>query len=420
MKNVLVFSCGAIPAIDINIALRGNKEYKVYGASSYDDHGLYIYENYIGGVPFISAPSFISNFNEILRRYQIDLIIPLHEDMILFFQEHRDEIAATIVSSCYDTALLCRYKSKTYQALAGFDFVPIVYMEKDVDAYPVFVKKDDDQGARHAYKVENEAELRLYARQPDMIICEYLPGEEVTVDCFTDRHGALRLVNPRAADRILAGIDVHARRLSHDEEIQSIAERINTRILFRGPWFFQIKRDQKGRFKLLEIATRFAGAFSLTRCMDLNTPLLALRDFDNKDVQFDYNDIPIEADKMFIGRYSIANAYSRVVVDGVECLCIGECVDTFLMMFIYQCLNKRKPITLLCSDTQMAMQQLEEKHIATSVFSTIFVSGNDNSTVFEKAVFISRDEQRRIEVREKYGICCYEPTAIEALLDWRG
>lgn len=420
MKNVLVFSCGAIPAIDINIALRGNKEYKVYGASSYDDHGLYIYENYIGGVPFISAPNFIPEFNAILRRYQIDFIIPLHEDMILFFQEHRDEIAATIVSSCYETALLCRYKSKTYQALAGLDFVPVVYNENDVDVYPVFVKKDNDQGARHAYKVENEAELQLYARQPDMVICEYLPGAEVTVDCFTDRHGALRLVNPRAADRILAGIDVHARRLPHDEEIQSIAERINARIRFRGPWFFQIKRDQNGRFKLLEIATRFAGAFGLTRCMDLNTPLLALRDFDNKDVQFDYNDLPIEADKMFIGRYSIANEYNRVVVDGVECLCAGECVDTFLMMFIYQCLNKGKPIVLLCSDAQTAMCLLAEKHIAPSVFSAILESDKCTDTVFAKAVLISRDEQRRIEVREKYDICCYDSTAIEALLDWRG
>ena len=60
MKNVLVFSCGAIPAIDINFAMRGNKEYKIYGASSYDDHGLYVYENYIGGVPFLYEEDFLS------------------------------------------------------------------------------------------------------------------------------------------------------------------------------------------------------------------------------------------------------------------------------------------------------------------------------------------------------------------------
>ena len=226
MKNVMVFSCGSIPGIDINFALRGNDEYKIYGASSYDDHGIYVYENYIGNVPFIFEPDFIPRFNAILEQYHIDFVIPLHEDMILFFQQHINEIHAVVVSSCYETAVLCRYKSKTYEALKQFDFVPQTYQAKDVVEFPVFVKKDDDQGARHAYKVDNAGDLMLYAAQEKMIICEYLPGEEVTVDCFTDRHGKLRFVNPRAADRILAGIDVHARRLMNSAEIEEIAEKI--------------------------------------------------------------------------------------------------------------------------------------------------------------------------------------------------
>lgn len=420
MKNVLVFSCGAITAIDINFALRGNSEYKLFGASSYDDHGKYIYENYIGGVPFIYDPDFIPKFNEILRRYRIDFVIPLHEDMILFFQQHRDEIEATIVSSCYNTALLCRYKTKTYEALSGFDFVPRVYRAEEVTEFPVFVKKDNDQGARCAYKVDNAAELEFYAGRSDMVICEYLPGEEVTVDCFTDRYGALRLVNPRAADRILAGIDVHARRLPHNKEIQDIAEQINDRIRFRGPWFFQIKRAVNGKFKLLEIATRFAGAFGLTRCMDLNTPLMALRDFDNKDIEIDYNDSPIEADKMFIGRYTIPVEYNRVVIDGVDCLCVGRDVDTFFMMFLYQCVNKRKEIVLLCDDKKAVMKTLDEKRVCDSAFSRIVEKENFAVDDLKDSTFISRSERKRSRIRHEHGIFCYDPTAIEALLDWRG
>ena len=57
----------------------------------------------------------------------------------------------------------------------------------------------------------------------DMIICEYLPGEEVTIDCFTDKNRKLLFCNPRAADRILAGIDVHARRIALTDEIKYIA-----------------------------------------------------------------------------------------------------------------------------------------------------------------------------------------------------
>ena len=107
-----------------------------------------------------------------------------------------------------------------------YDFIPKVYKKEEVKNYPVFCKKDTDQGGRHAYKIENEDELKMYAKA-DMIICEYLPGEEVTVDCFTNKKRNLVFCNPRAADRILAGIDVHARRIDLTPEIKYIAESLN-------------------------------------------------------------------------------------------------------------------------------------------------------------------------------------------------
>ena len=414
MKNVMVFSCGAVPAVDINFALRGSGEYKVYGASSYDDHGIYVFENYIGNMPFLSDPDFLEKFNAVLEKYAIDFIIPLHEDMILYFQEHKDEIKAITVSSCYETALLCRYKSKTYKALEGCTFVPETYTREHVKHYPVFVKKDNDQGARHAYKVNNYEELCVYTESPNMIICEYLPGEEVTVDCFTDRHGVLRFINPRIADRILAGIDVHARRVGCGDEIRVIAEQINEKISFRGPWFFQIKKDKNDKYKLLEIASRFAGAFGLTRCMDLNTPLLALRDFDEKDIDISFNDAPIEADKIFIGRYSIPLAYHRVILDGEETLFINNQVDTFFMMFMYQCVNKGKEIVLVSQNEEKTRNRLRLSKISDELVTVV------KKTAYVDAVYISRDENHRKEVRSKYGLMCYHPSTVEALLDWRG
>lgn len=418
MKNVLVFSCGAIPAIDINFALRGNDEYRLYGGSSYDDHGIYVYENYIGNMPYTYQEDFIPKLNEILDTHKIDFIIPLHETMILTMQEHVDEIHAKVISSCYETALLCRYKSKTYAALKGLDFVPKTYSIESVDRYPIFVKKDDDQGARHAYRVDNYDELKLYASQENMIICEYLPGEEVTVDCFTDRHGKLCLCNPRVADRMLAGIDVHARRIMDEPDILRIAELLNQHIKFRGPWFFQIKKDAEGKFKLLEIATRFAGAFSLTRCMDINTPLMAIRDFDDKDVDFCFNDLPIEADKMFIGRYSIFFDYETVYVDGKTALFNDGVINPMMMMFLAQCKNQKKKIIYVSDSAENDLSQLYQYGIAPSMF---------NSTVHsqelldgEKAVLVSRNESLRNRLRRTSAFICYDPTAIEVLLDWHG
>lgn len=420
MKNVMVFSCGALPAVDINIALRGNNEFKLFGASSYDDHGLYIYENYINNVPFIYEDNFIPRFNQILEEYKIDYIIPMHESMILFFQEHIDDIHATIVSSGYETALLCRYKSKTYEALKGFDFVPGVYGPDEVKEFPVFVKKDDDQGARNAYKVDNHEQLDLYIRREGMIICEYLPGEEVTVDCFTDRHGKLRFCNPRAADRILAGIDVHARRLKHNGEIVDIATKINRTVSFRGPWFFQVKKAANGKFKLLEIATRFAGAFGLSRCMDVNLPLMALRDFDGQDLDFCYNDLSIEADKMFIGRYTIPYEYDTVYLDNTDVFVLWNgTVDTFFMMFIFQCVNKRKRLVLITDDSEKTGKILCDLKLSDKLFYKTVTALNCEDVDYGNSVFISRNEDTRNLIRRKHQAICFDPSAVEVLIDWR-
>ncbi len=419
MKNIMVFSCGSLIAIDINISLRGNNEYKVYGASSYDDHGMYVYENYIGSVPFIYEHDFIPRFNEILDNYKIDFIIPTHDTMIVFLQEHANEIHATVVSSCYETALLCRYKSKTYSALKGYDFIPKTYQTDEVMEFPVFVKKDDDQGARNAYKVETVEQLNLYGRHKDMIICEYLPGEEVTVDCFTDRHGELRFCNPRITHRMMAGIDVNSKRMQYNKEILGIAENLNKSISFHGPWFFQIKKAVDGKYKLLEIATRFAGAFSLSRCMDINLPLIVLRDFDGKEVDISYNNLMINADKMLISRYAIPYEYDTVYLDGIDVFKREGMVDTYFMMFVYQCMNKGKKLVMLTHDSKEIKRAVSEMKLSEKLFDPIIDHQTYDELDYTNSIFVSKNEALRNRLRREFQTICMEPAAIEGLIDWR-
>ncbi len=389
----------------------------MFGSSTYKNHGMYLYENYISDLPNMSEPDFIEKLNALIAKYEISFVISGHESMILFLQEHAAAIHATIVSSCYETALLCRYKTKTYAALKQFDFVPKTYSVDEVTEFPVFMKKDDDQGARHAYKVNNRDELLVYAASGNMVICEYLPGEEVTVDCFTDRHGRLRLCNPRVADRMLAGIDVHARRkMEEREEILRIGEAINSTVTFHGQWFFQIKKDSNGKFKLLEMATRFAGSFGLTKGMDINLPLLALRDFDGKEIEVNYNDLPIEADKQFFNRFETPVRYSSVYLDGEEVFLRREHIDSFFMMFVYQCVDKGKKLVLLTGERERTLNVLREMRIPEALFDSVC---GKSELVPQDAIFISRDEKERIRLRKAHGMFCLDPCVIEVLLDWR-
>ena len=415
-KRVLVLNCGTIDATDINMSLRYNDEFEIWGASVNLNHGRYVYERYIDNIPNINDEKFIEILNKEIKKYDFKFILAPHEDLAVFLQAHRNEINATIVCSEYETALICRYKSKTYEKIKGYNFAPETYKKEEIKSFPVFVKKDNDQGARHAYKVQTEKELKLYASSEDMIICEYLPGDETTVDCFTNKEGKLLYCNPRAADRILAGIDVHARKIELSDEIKYIAESLNKEIKFRGYWFFQIKKDKIGKYKLLEVATRLAGSFALNNAFDVNLPLMALKDFDGQDVEVIFNNLNVEVDKQFFSKYLLDIKYNKVYIDFDTCFNKEKIVNPLFIMFLYQCVNKDKEIILLTSNSEYE-SILKIKKIEKNIFSKVINIEITKELLEKDSIFISNNE--KIKNRLKKYICCFSTNSIEALLDWR-
>lgn len=115
-------------------------------------------------------------------------------------------------------------------------------------------------------------------KDPTLLILDYLPGKEYTIDCFTDRHGVLRFVGPhRERARILNGISVNSFPVK-DPVFSNMAEVINKNLKLRGVWFFQVKEAKDGELGLMEIAPRVGGTMGLTRNMGVNLPLLTILD----------------------------------------------------------------------------------------------------------------------------------------------
>jgi hypothetical protein len=98
------------------------------------------------------------------------------------------------------------------------------------------------QGSKGALLVKNEHEFNnTFVNDGSILIMENLPGNEYTVDCFTDRHGDLLFCQPRERIRILNGISVNSKAVEIPEVFE-IAKEINGKMSFRGVWFFQLKK----------------------------------------------------------------------------------------------------------------------------------------------------------------------------------
>lgn len=417
-KRILVLNCGTHAACDFNMLLRENNEYELWGASTSSNHGEYIYKNYIKDIPNISESNFIDVLNKKIEEFNFKFIIATHEDLILFLQENSYKINATICHSCFETAKLCRYKSKTYDRIKEFDFCPIVYNAKeDIKSFPVFVKKDTDQGARNAYKILNEEELENKYND-GMIICEYLPGDEVTCECFTNKYGKLLFVNPRQTNRMLAGIDVRAVQIKLNDEINYIAEKLNEKILFRGVWFFQIKKDINGKFKLLEISTRFPGSFLFTEALGVNLPYLVCKEFDGKEVnKIISNNVYIETDQQFFTRFNLDLKYDIVYADFESCFDKFK-INPMIMFFLYQAINGNKKIICISDNIQRCKKDIEDKRISLSLFNN-FITTNEFKKNLYNGILISNNTELN-NFAKINGINSFEINQINCLIDWKG
>lgn len=421
--NVLVFPAEGINAVELHDALSSCVNLKVFGASSVARHGAYIYANYISGLPFISDPSFLSEFNRLLKQYSIDVIFPTHDTVNVYLMENEGSINAKIISGDYNTSKICRSKIQTYQLFKDQSFVPYRYLSlEELSDFPIFIKPDKGQGAVGALKINTYSEAKQINFE-NYLVTEYLPGEEYTVDCLTDNKGILKYISPRSRERLMAGVSVSGQIETLTDEICNIAQTINERLCFLGLWYFQAKKDKSGNFKLLEISTRCAGTMCLTRAKGINLPLLSVYTALGYDIEVMDNSYHVIMDRTLIGRYKIDYDYSVVYIDFDDTITLAGKLNLNAIRYLYQCKNKGIKLRLLTRHTYDIQETLRKYALSELLFEKIICIKED-ATKSEyidsnNAIFIDNAYKERQEVALKWHIPVFDVDGIEFLLDWR-
>lgn len=391
MKNILVFPCGSEIGLDIYRCVQYSTYFRLIGGSSVDDHGKFVYNDYIGSIPFVKAPDFLPVMKKIVAEHSIDAIYPATDLAIDVLKKLEPELGCKVISSASETTDVCLSKRKTYALLKDIIRIPKQYNVANIDTFPIFIKPDIGHSAIGAEKISSQAELEnRLADGDDILLLEYLPGEEYTVDCFTDRKGKLQYVGARVRKRVKSGISVNTSFVDSKEEFRSFAEAINEKIRFRGAWFYQVKRDKEGELCLLEVASRFGGSSLLSCALGVNLPLLSLFDAFDYDVEVLPNEYRVELDRAFSNKYKLDINYSTIYVDYDDCMILEKrYVNVELVQFIFQCHNKGKRIVLLSKHDGDLQSELKQFRI---------------EDIFDEVIHISRDEQKCDYVIDKDSI----------------
>lgn len=428
--NILIFPSGTGVSKEIFDSLKYIRWINIVGIDTdQNNFSYYQFETFEPDAPFVKQEQeTLEYLKRIIAKYKIDCIFPAFDNVIRFLKKYESLLNVKIISSPIDTCELCFSKKRTYDFFTqeqSSDItlrIPKILQTEEVTEFPVFIKPECGYGSRDSFKINNREELDFYsANIKDVIICEYLPGDEFTIDCFTSQQYGLIYCEARSRSKTVNGLSVLTKHVELPD-IRKIGEYISSKLKFIGVWFFQLKYNRQGQLTLLEIAPRIPGAACLHRNKGINFPLLSIYEHCGNSVDSVLiNNYEISCYKCVENRFKLSIQYTHVYVDLDDTIILKQKVNTKMVQYLYYAKNLKKTIILLTRNKDPDTV-LEKYHIHSQLFDQIIRVDKerrksefiDNSYT---AIFIDDSYKEREDVYNTNKICVFSCDMIEAIMD---
>jgi len=224
-------------------------------------------------VPPATDPNFLPTILDIVRREQVQLIIPTIDTELPVLASGRAEFedAGAWVNVSDPTSIaICRDKAATASSLRAKGVaVPetsdleTARMELGpVASVDLVVKPTSGSAGRSVVVVPAGAPLPSPGTEP-MIAQERLVGAEYTINVFVDRNGALRSAVPHRRFAVRAG-EVEKGTTVRDRRLKELARGVTKALPgLRGVFCFQVIDDARRGPVVFEINARFGGGYPL-------------------------------------------------------------------------------------------------------------------------------------------------------------
>jgi len=311
--NILMTGAGAPGAAGILKCLAQEPGYNVTVADANPNAvGRYLHRDF-ELIPHASDTGFIDSVLSLCRKKNIHVVLPLVTKELIPLASYKEEFelaGAKLIVSPAPSLEIANDKARLYQFLQwrGFD-IPDFRVVETIDQFNVaadelgFPNKticfkpsvaNGSRGFRIINKDINEHHLlfnekpsstfisysdaiRILSSKPfpELLVSEYLPGEEYSIDCLA-KNGESLLVLPRLRKKMINGITVEGEFTMNENLIRYCTDIIH-QLKLHGNIGIQVKANDAGKLLVLEVNPRVQGTISAALGAGINLPVLAIK-----------------------------------------------------------------------------------------------------------------------------------------------
>jgi len=309
-KVVMVTGAGApgAPGIIKSLRLNGERKIKIVGVDANLEESVGIgMVDVIYQIPKAKDENFIDKVLKIAKKEKVDVIIPLVTMELFIFAKNKnlfeengikvqvsDYKQLNIANDKYNLMKFCKENDIPYPEFYIIKSVKEFEEKAKLLGYPekkICFKPPISNGLR-GFRIINDSADKMNSLMnekpnnvyigyneflqiakdanyfPELLLMEYLPGEEYSVDVLVD-NGKCLVVIPRSRDKIKMGISFVGTTIE-DKEIIKYSRNLVEKLKLNGNIGFQFKKDINGIPKIIESNPRVQGTIVLCTASGYN------------------------------------------------------------------------------------------------------------------------------------------------------
>ncbi len=238
-------------------------------------------------VPPARRAEYLPTLKDVAQKHHVGLVVPLTDLDLRSLARHRkefEEFGCTVMIGSEDVVTLCRDKARANDLIgkAGLATINTLTLAefRSNPFYPCFVKPISGSAGIGTAIVRNDKQLRAHINTYGelLIVQEYVPGQEYTMDVYRSRDGQVRCIVPRQRLLVRSGEVEKGITVKDPELMRATTTLANKLEDLWGIFCCQCRRSGNGPVRFFEINPRFGGGSPLAIAAGANLPLYLLQE----------------------------------------------------------------------------------------------------------------------------------------------